>query len=181
VNAQHLLVAAILLAAPIGSLASEPPPGDTPEQATRTLIRTEIAPELFDGLYVQAARAAVQNFEPAVRSSIGRALTDDEKQRLQEFWQRKIRDLLPYSAIEDRLVPLVTKQLSVEELREINRFNSSPVGRKFAEMQVMISGEARAAGEELGKKLSDRDWQAKVDGEMKKEFPQLFPAAGFGK
>jgi hypothetical protein len=180
-KALHLLVAAILIAGASVSAATEPRQGAAAEQAARTLIRTEIDPATFDELYVQASRAAVQNLEAAVQPSLQRALTDDERKRLSLFWQRKMRELLPYSAIEDRLVPRVTKQLSLEELQEINRFNGSPVGRKLAEVQAVISFEARASGEQMGKRLADKDWQAKVDEELKREFPLWFPTPGPGK
>ena len=176
------LVALTLLFVRSGtSLAAEPRSDETAEQAARVLIRTEIDPKVFDDLYVQASSAAVKNLEEAIRPSLRRGLTDDERKRLSLFWQRKIRELMPYSAIENRLVPLITKQVSLEDLEEINRFNSSSVGRKASEAQNLMSRETMAAGEQLGNKLGDKVWQSKVEEEMRRQFPQLFPRAIGGK
>ncbi len=71
----------------------------------------------------------------------------------------------------------MVKNVSLEDLQEIKRFSDSPAGRRYAEVQAVIVREGRAAGEQLGKKLADTEWQTRVVEDLKREFPQWFPAA----
>jgi len=147
------------------------------DELAREIVRNQVSPATMDDVYLQAAQQASNNFQLAIQPAIKRAVTEDEKQRLLLFWHTRIKDLLPYSAIEDLIAPVVTKNLSLEDLQEISRFTQSPTGRRYTEVQAVIMRESRAAGEQLGKKLADKEWQAKVVEDVKREFPQWFPAS----
>ena len=75
------------------------------------------------------------------------------------------------------MVPIVSKNLSEEELREVQRFFDSPAGRHLIEVKAVLMREGRSAGEQLGKRLADKDWQARVTAKMAEQFPQWFPEA----
>ena len=174
---QRVMTGCVLLAAVAAAdpaLAGAKPEA---EQIAREVVRTEINPAMMDELYLQAAEAASTNFQLAIQPGIKRALTDDEKQRLFVFWHEEMKVLLPYSAIEDMMVPIVSKNLSEEDLREVQRFFDTPAGRHLIEVKAVLMREGRAAGEQLGKRLADKDWQARVTAKMAEQFPQWFPEA----
>ena len=144
------------------------------EQLARELVRLQLPPSSLDEMYVQATQAAVVNFENGIQPAIKRALTENEKQRLVLFWRKEIEAMLPYSSLEDLIVPVVTKNLTLDELQEIIKFSNSPAGRKLAEVQPIISREARSSGEMFARKFADKDWQARIAAELKEQFPQWY-------
>lgn len=173
----HRVVTGVLVVAGIacGLVFAQPEPGAT--DIAKEIVRNQLSPAMMEEVYVQASQAASTQFQLAIQPAIKRAVTRDEQQRLLLFWHDKVKDLFPYSAIEDVIVSVVTKNVSLEDLQEIKRFSDSPAGRRYAEVQAVIVREARAAGEQLGAKLADKEWQARVAEELKREFPQWFPAA----
>jgi hypothetical protein len=166
-------VLAVTMMSCCGAVAAEP----TADDVAREIIRNQFSTATMDELYLQAAQQASTSFQLAIQPTLKRAVTDDEKQRLLVFWHAKIKDLLPYSAVEDVIAPILTKNVSLEDLQEINRFTQSPAGRRYADVQALITRESRSAGEQLGRKLADKEWQTKIVGELKEEFPQWFPAS----
>lgn len=146
------------------------------EMAVRQLIRNQIAPEYLEDIYTEAARAAALDFQAQIQPALKRALSDDEKQRLWLFWYRKMKEAMPYAALEEMLLPVVAKYLTRAEVETINRFYQTPVGKKLVSLMPIIARESRGAGEEMGRKLADAKWVKSATEQLKGEFPYWFPA-----
>jgi uncharacterized protein len=151
--------------------------GDSPsEAAARTMVRTLIEPGMLKELYQTVAEQMATQFEVSIQPTLGRALTDNEKQRLVSFWHGKIVELMPSSTLEDLLVPVLTKHLSLAELRAIDEFYDTPAGRKLIEVQPLLMREAEVSGEQLGEKLANQEWVEATMKDLKAQFPSWFPA-----
>jgi uncharacterized protein len=146
------------------------------ELAVRELIRNQITPEYLETIYVDAASQASTQFQASIQPTLGRALFDDEKERLYAFWYRKVREMIPYESLEKILVPVFSRYFSLEELEEINQFYSTPVGRRLIELTPTLSREGGNAGRMLASKLtSSNEWMSSMLAELRAEFPYWFP------
>lgn len=161
------------------TLCAQPASSTSDEQrlntAARDLIRSQVRPEMLEELYTEGAGSASLHFQAALQPSLKRALSEDEKQRLYLFWYRKIKELLPYSTIQDLLSPVVAKHLTLAEMEQINEFYQTPVGRKLTDLAPALTREGRAAGEGLGRKMADKEWIENTTAELKRDLPSLFP------
>lgn len=145
------------------------------EEAARLFIRNQVPADTLEELYDRAARMASLSFRAEMQAALERPISEREKQRLDLFWYQKIKELLPYSVLEDLCVPIITEHLTLDELREINRFFDTPVGKKLASVEAAMTKEAKGAGEELGRRMSDTDWMAATVEDLKVQFPEWFP------
>ncbi len=146
------------------------------DRAVRELIRQHIGPEYLEDVYAEAAGAAALHFQAQIQPALKRALSDDEKKRLWQFWHRKVKELMPPTSLEETLVPVVAKNLTLPEVEEINRFYQTPAGKKLASLTALLGREARSAGEEMVRKLADDKWVKSATEQLKAEFPSWFPA-----
>lgn len=146
--------------------------------AARELARTQFTDDTLEELYGQAASAAAMSFENSIQPALGRALTEGEKQRLLRFWHGQMVAIMPRSALEDLLVPLIARNLSLADLDEINRFNASAAGQRLTKVLPLLMREGQTAGERFATTMADEKWQAQMLEGLKSEFPQWFPAEG---
>jgi len=146
------------------------------DKEVRQLIRVTIGPENMENMYITVSNQMALTFQASIQLTIKRAITDSEKRRLQIFWYNALKDLMPYSALEDMLAPAISKYLTFEEVLKINQFYSTPVGKKMVKLMPVITREAESAGEELGRKLGDSEVMGKIMYKMKQQFPQWFPS-----
>jgi len=138
-------VLALTLAAPSGGAAQQsgPPPVDP---ATAATVR-----RLLD--LTGAARLAVQSMEtllPAQRAAMPQVPA--------EFWDAFLaharRDVLQ---LVDSLVPVYAAHFTKAELDQLVRFYESPIGRRLAEVQPLITQASMQAGQR---------WGARIGGEV---------------
>lgn len=172
-----VVIAAILLIASVSSSHAAGTPDKEADTVARQLVRTQIGPEYLEEIYTQGSQAATVNFENQILPALKRPLTANEKQRLLLFWHTRIKELIPYSVLEDLLVPVVTKHLTVEEMSEIIRFYDTPAGRKLTSVLPALTREAQSAGEQLGSKMADKKWLDATVEALKAEFPQFFASS----
>ena len=145
------------------------------DNAAQQLLKSQLSPQILENMYIEVSSQMALAFQAKIQPAIQREITDSEKQRLQLFWYNKLKELMPYSVIEEMLLPVFKKHLTYEEMTKINEFYSTPVGRKLIELLPIITRESQAAGEDLARKLGDQEVMNKLIGEMKAQFPQWFP------
>ena len=163
-------------------VAAQPPAEESPklvlpalEEAARKLVRTQIPAEMLEELYQQAAQTMAIMIENQIQPTIERVVSDSERSRLIVFCYNAIKDLMPYSVLEDIVFPILARHFTVDDLNSINDFLATPVGQKLASAQAMIAREGQSAGEQLGRKMGDSSWGDNMALEFKKQFPQWFP------
>lgn len=145
------------------------------DKAIRQMIKTQFTPAILDDLYLEVSTQIALEYWTAIQPILKRTILESEKQRLQNFWYKKTQELMPYSVIEDLLVPVVAKHLTYEEVLEINQFFATPTGKKFIALIPIISREAQVAGSKFVNKYADSKWVDSVDKELKILFPDWFP------
>ena len=143
----------------------------------RQLVRTLSAGDDVEGIYQKAATAFANRMQPAIQSKIKRLMTDDEKERLAQFWHTKIVEWMPISALEDILVADLNKNLNSDEIDELNTFYRSDLGKKLLMLSPILKKEARDAVTELARKAAGKDNIEKIGNDLKKEFPEWFDAS----
>ncbi len=154
---------------------SETPISPELENAARAFIRIQVPEDFLEEVYQQSAQAAAMAVENQIQPAIGRAVTESEHSRLIMVLHTQMKELLPYSVLEDLMFPIVAKYLTLEDLRELNAFFNSDVGRKYTSIQAVLARESRIAGELLGQRMADGEWGQRLGRELKRQFPQWFP------
>ncbi|MFM7427008.1 MAG: DUF2059 domain-containing protein [Elainella sp.] len=146
------------------------------EAAVRELIRASITPEYLEEVYAVAAQQAAVQFQASIQPTLGRELTVSENQRLYRFWDRKVREIMSYTALEKVLTPVYMRLFTLEEVEEINQFYRTPTGAKLIELLPTLTREATRAGEQLASGfVSDPAWMGQTLDELRFEFPDWFP------
>ena len=72
-----------------------------------------------------------------------------------DFWDETIKEINVID-LADIVAPIYSKYYTDEELTKLIEFYKSPLGRKVVEKLPMITQDSYAAGEEWGKKISER-------------------------
>ncbi len=148
------------------------------DRLAREIVHADISEESLAEMHLIGAQTATNAFLAKMQVAIKREATQDEHDRLLLFYRDIMREIMPYSAMEDLLVPIVTKNLSLDDLREIKRFGESPAGRRLRDVQAQLMREAKAGGGELARrKMADKAWSDAMLSSLKKEFPQWFQDA----
>lgn len=177
------LAIGVNLALVLMALTSQPAAAQVPaatrspqELAAQELIRSQITPEYLETVYVEAAGQASIQFQASIQPTLARAMSENEKQRLYAFWYRKVREMIPYAAMEQMLVPVYVRYFTLEELEEINQFYQTPVGRKMSELSPTLFQEGSNAGQELTRNfVANEEWMNATLTELRSEFPSWFP------
>jgi hypothetical protein len=165
-----------LLLTPIQPVMAQETSSNRHEAAVRELIRATITPEYLEEVYATAAQQAAVQFQASIQPSLGRELTISENQRLYQFWNRKVREIMSYTALEKILTPVYTRLFTLEEVEEINRFYGTPTGIKLIELLPTLTREASNAGAQLATGfVSDQTWMTQTLSELQTEFPDWFP------
>jgi hypothetical protein len=83
---------------------------------------------------------------------------DNYKDVPANFWKEAEQEMLK-SSIEDLaelLVPVYEKHLTISDLREMTKFYSTPVGKKYAQSMGPIMQESMKVGETWGRKIGEK-------------------------
>jgi hypothetical protein len=134
-----LMLSGLLALAPSGTLvAAEPPaPPRSPEALARELIAATGGGNLGKQVAVQM---------------IG-ALRGKNQEVPEEFWTEFLAGIDPRQ-LEDLVVPIYVKSLTVEEMTAAIEFFNSPLGRSFVSKQLPMMQESMAAGQAWGQLLA---------------------------
>ncbi len=125
--------------------------------------------------YNSAAKEATEAYEPFAEVMLERSLRDDEKQRLQQFWYRRIKTWMTYESLETLLVPIFGQHFNLNELEEILRFTRTPIGKKMVELMPKLMQDAEKAGAGLAEKMLTDHALEQLTNDLKTEFPDWFP------
>jgi hypothetical protein len=150
--------------------------GNRHELAVQELIRISISSQYLEDVYVQGASQASLAFQSSIQPTLGRALTDAEKQRLYMFWYRKTKEMMPYEVLEQMLIPIYMRTFTLDEVEKINEFYHTPAGARLVQLTPTLIREAENAGTKLASELtSNREWMNSTLEELRTEFPYWFP------
>ncbi len=74
-----------------------------------------------------------------------------------EFWERLKKEMKKRSIgeLSDMLVDVYAKHFSLKEIKEINAFYKTPVGKKLSETTPIITKDAMKIGEQWGRKVAE--------------------------
>ncbi len=147
---------------------------ETHEDVARKLIHTILPKETLTPLYQDAAENATLNMIASLKAKSNNPITEKQRARLTTFWHEKVKELMPYSVLENLLLPIVMKHLTLGEIRQINEFNQTPVGQKLIKIQPILMKEGKTAGEILGRRMANEEWGKNLAKELQSEFPSLF-------
>jgi hypothetical protein len=148
------------------------------EATARELSRIMSSYEDIDGIYNQAGKAFAARLQPNIQSKIKRQLTNDEKERLSQFWYAKLQELMPVASIQDSLVIILNKNLTDAEMHELIAFYTSTIGQKLLVLQPTFKAEEQKAAAELGRTAMQQENVEKIRIELKIAFPEWFAQPG---
>lgn len=145
------------------------------ELAVRELIHLSINSQSLEEIYVQAASQASSAFQESIEPTLARPLTSDEKQRLYIFWYKKMKEMMPYEALEKMLIPIYMRTFTLDEVVGINEFYHTPLGARLLQLLPTLTRELGNAGEQLTSKFtSKKEWMNSTLKELRTEFPDWF-------
>jgi len=143
---RRLLIVACLLLLPASALRADPPAPDAME-AARSLVNTMKLADQYKALL------------PAILLSLKPALTQDrpEIERDYETMMPMMADVFApyYASMVDGIAAIYATNFTVAELRDIEAFYRQPTGQKMLEKMPVISQQALAVGQEIGRKASE--------------------------
>jgi hypothetical protein len=118
-----------------------------------------------DKLGIQMAEAMFQQIDQAVRSS-----SPNVSDRVLELIRKEMLTLMRerIGGLLDQIVPIYAKYLSHQEIKEIQSFFQSAIGRKMIEVQPQIARESVAAGAAWGGSL-EREFDQRIRTILKRE------------
>lgn len=149
--------------------------GERLSSAARELVRSWNSPEMIDDMCSERATALSSFLQVVEQRALKRDLSDDEKQRLYLFVYRKLKELMDYRILDDQLVPILSKHLTLAEIEQINEFYRTPAGRKLVALMPVMARETKAASENMARKMAEKKWLENLGAELKRELPSLFP------
>jgi uncharacterized protein len=141
-----LLIVACLLLLPAPALRADPPAPDAME-AARSLVTTMKLADQYKALL------------PAILLSLKPALTQDrpEIERDYDTMMPMMADVFEpyYASMVDGIAAIYATNFTAAELRDIDAFYRQPTGQKMLEKMPVISQQALAVGQEIGRKASE--------------------------
>jgi hypothetical protein len=143
---RRLLIVACLLLLPAPALRADPPAPDAME-AARSLVTTMKLADQYKALL------------PAILLSLKPALTQDrpEIERDYDTMMPMMADVFApyYASMVDGIAAIYATNFTAAELRDIDAFYRQPTGQKMLEKMPVISQQALAVGQEIGRKASE--------------------------
>jgi uncharacterized protein len=142
---RRLLIVACLLLLSVPAARAEPP-ADAME-AARSLVTTMKLADQYKALL------------PAILLSLKPALTQDrpEIERDYDAMMPMMADVFTpyYASMVDGIAAIYAANFTAAELRDIEAFYRQPTGQKLLEKMPVISQQALAVGQEVGRKAAD--------------------------
>ena len=142
---RRLLIVACLLLLPAATRAQTPP--SDAMTAARSLVTTMKLADQYKALL------------PAILLGLKPALTQDrpEIERDYETMLPMVADAFTpyYTAMVDGIAAIYATNFTAAELRDIEAFYRQPTGQKLLEKMPVISQQALAVGQEIGRKAAE--------------------------
>jgi uncharacterized protein len=144
--ARRVLIAACLLLLSLPAARAQAPAADAME-AARSLVNTMKLADQYKALL------------PAILLSLKPALTQDrpEIERDYDAMMPMIADTFTpyYTAMVDGIAAIYASNFTADELRQIEAFYRQPVGQKMLDKLPVISQQALAVGQDIGRKAAE--------------------------
>ena len=144
--ARRLLIVACLLLLSVPAARAEPPASDAME-AARSLVTTMKLADPYKALL------------PAILLSLKPAVVQDrpEIERDYEAMMPAITDAFTpyYTSMVDGIATIYATNFTAAELRDIEAFYRQPAGQKMLEKMPVVSQQALAVGQEIGRKAAE--------------------------
>src|ERR1700748_2962796 len=144
--ARRLVIAACLLLMSAPALRAQTPPSDA-MTAARSLVTTMRLADQYKALL------------PAILLGLKPALTQDRPEI-----ERDYETMMPmgadafapyYTSMGDGIAAIYATNFTATELRDIEAFYRQPTGQKMLEKMPVISQQALAVGQEIGRKAAE--------------------------
>jgi uncharacterized protein len=143
---RRLLIVACLLLLPAPAIWAQTPTPDA-MAAARSLVNTMKLADQYKALL------------PAILLSLKPALTQDrpEIERDYEAMMPMIADAFTpyYTSMVDGIAAVYAANFTTAELRDIEAFYRQPTGQKMLEKMPVVSQQALAVGQEIGRKAAE--------------------------
>ena len=143
---RRLLIVACLLLLSASAMRAQTPSSDA-MTAARSLVTTMKLADQYKALL------------PAILLGLKPALTQDrpEIERDYETMMPMVADAFEpyYTSMVDGIAAIYATNFTAAELRDIEAFYRQPTGQKMLEKMPVISQQALAVGQEIGRKASD--------------------------
>jgi uncharacterized protein len=144
--ARRVLIAACLLLLSLPAARAQAPAPDAME-AARSLVNTMKLADQYKALL------------PAILLGLKPALTQDrpEIERDYDAMMPMIADTFTpyYTAMVDGIAAIYASNFTADELRQIEAFYRQPVGQKMLDKLPVISQQALAVGQDIGRKAAE--------------------------
>lgn len=155
----RLFVALLLLTLATPALAQQTPPKDPPSEgaaapdpaavaAARQIIEITQAGNTLEKMAIRLVEQLAPAFERANPGEGELIRTILEEQFVATFSQHQ-------EQFVDSLIPVYTRNLSLDELRALRAFYDSPLGKKLIEVQPAVAEQAMRMGGMWGQKLGE--------------------------
>ena len=145
-----LVVACLLLSAPLAH-AQTPAPAAAPPSDAMTAARSLVVTMKLADQY--------KTLLPAILLGLKPALTQDrpEIERDYEAMMPMMTEAFTpyYTSMVDGMAAIYASNFTADELRQIEAFYHQPVGQKMLEKVPVISQQALAVGQEVGRKAAE--------------------------
>jgi uncharacterized protein len=93
------------------------------------------------------------------------------------FWD-KVYAKMDIREFMEKIIPIYDKYYTMDDLRAINGFYSSPAGQKIIATLPQVMHESMVAGQEWGKKVAQDAIQELADEKKANQAPDAAPASG---
>ena len=144
---ERIVAAACLLIALAVHVSAQPQAtsGKANENDVKRLLKANGAGEIG----VETLRLAVPEMRAHFEGLLT-SLSDDKKRRALEIMEQELFKVFTVERVVEELVPIYSKYLTGEEVKDLIAFYESPAGKKFVMVQPQLIREAGAFGEKLG-------------------------------
>jgi uncharacterized protein len=71
------------------------------------------------------------------------------------FWKEFMSEVSPNELV-DMVIPIYDKHFTHDDIKELIKFYSSPIGKKFIKVQPQLTYESMEVGQEWGRRLSEK-------------------------
>jgi hypothetical protein len=140
-----------------------------PDTEAREFVRLTLATRAWEIGIAQIAPLAVKQVTAAIESKLNRSLTPAEEEKVLVSFKRAIAATVSEQAVEDAFVELAKRHYTPEEIRELLRFQRSPVGEKSRRLVPVMAAESAAVGRKLVESRQD-ELTRNFQDELRKEF-----------
>lgn len=135
----------------------------------REFVRLALATRAWETGIAQIAPVVIKQVTAAIESKLTRSLTPAEEEKILVSFKRAIAVTVPEQAVEDAFVELARRHYTPDEIRELLRFQKSPIGEKSRRLAPIMAVEGAAVGRKLVESRQ-AEFTKNFQDEVRKEF-----------